>query len=99
MDTEFFDFFNKKSTASKEIQPQSKKQNIKSLKKNSSCRFKIGDLIVIKRLENSMYNYYKGYIGEVKKIYGESDHMLIILEAINEYKILNIPITHCSFYN
>ena len=51
---DFFDFVNKS-------------QQQQQLKDKICETFRVGDTIKIVRLENSVLNYYKGYIGEIKE--------------------------------
>lgn len=52
---------------------------------------KNGDSVVIIRKENSKYNYYKGYTGEVIKYKRNQENVYILLP---NFHIINIPQDH-----
>jgi hypothetical protein len=42
----------------------------------------------------SMYNHYKGYIGEIKEIYKGCELVTILLHATNIPKAIRVPLDH-----
>jgi hypothetical protein len=59
-----------------------------------NSNFKRGEMIIIKRYENSKFNVYKGYIAEIKEYKKNSDHAYVILHALNYPSLIKIPIVH-----
>ena len=55
-------------------------------------KFKRGNFVKIVKYENSIYNMYKGYIGELRECYEQ--HAIVALEADVSYKTINIPLEH-----
>lgn len=55
---------------------------------------KRGDYIKIIYKEGSIYNYYKGYIGEVKEYDKSSDFAIICLLTLSAFKLIKLPLTH-----
>lgn len=53
-----------------------------------------GNMVKIIRLENSEFNYYKGYIGEVRDYKKNQNHASIFLHARNNNIIISFPLTH-----
>lgn len=62
----------------------------------SSDSLKNGDTVVIIRKENSIYNYYKGYIGEIKKYNHLQDYINILLP---DFTTITLPRDHFEKYN
>ena len=55
-------------------------------------KFKRGNFVKIVKYENSVYNLYKGYIGEIRECYDQ--HAIVALEADVSNKTINIPLDH-----
>lgn len=55
-------------------------------------KFKRGNFVKIVKYENSVYNLYKGYIGEIRECYDQ--HAIVALEADVSNKTINIPLEH-----
>lgn len=55
---------------------------------------KFGDYIQIIYNKGSIYNYYKGYIAEVKEYKNGKDDAVICLLGLPHFKTIRIPITH-----
>ncbi len=55
---------------------------------------KNGDTVIICYLENSPYNTYKGYIGEVKEYRKHNDVATVSLIATSNQKHIRVPIEH-----
>jgi len=67
-----------------------------TLIQNYCDRLQRGDFIVVVRVENSRYNSYKGYIGEVREYRKGQSTALVLLNAINSAKYLRLPIEHLA---
>ena len=59
-----------------------------------NTNFKKGEVVMITKFENSMFNIYKGYYAEIKKYNQNSDHAYVILPALNYPTLMKIPIGH-----
>jgi ribosomal protein L21E len=59
-------------------------------------KFKRGNFVKIVKYENSVYNLYKGYIGEIRECYDQ--HAIVALEADASNKTINIPLEHLIKY-
>jgi len=59
-------------------------------------KFKRGNFVKIVKYENSVYNLYKGYIGEIRECYYQ--HAIVALEADASNKTINIPLEHLIKY-
>ena len=55
---------------------------------------KVGDYIRIIKYKTSPYNWYKGYIGEVRKYTSGSKYATIVLQASVNNIELTLPIEH-----
>lgn len=55
---------------------------------------KVGDTVSIVRLENSVYNNFKGYIGEIKEYKKGQDKAVVMLHATNYPKYIKVPLNH-----
>ena len=55
-------------------------------------KFKRGNFVKIVKYENSVYNLYKGYVGEIRECYEQ--HAIVALEADASNKTINIPLEH-----
>lgn len=55
---------------------------------------KTGDFIKIIYQKDSILNYYKGYLGEIKEYRKEQDSAVIFLHAISTFRLIKFPITH-----
>ena len=53
-----------------------------------------GDFVKIIRLQNSVYNIYTGYIGEIKDYKRNQDTALVFLHAINNPTPIRMSINH-----
>ena len=53
-----------------------------------------GNMVKIKKLDNSELNYYKGYIGEVRYYKKDQTQALIFLHARNNNVVISFPLTH-----
>ena len=53
-----------------------------------------GMMVRIVYLENSYYNYYKGYLGEIKSFSKNNEYAYIHLHACASLKIIHLPIAH-----
>ena len=60
---------------------------------------RIGQLIRIKRLDGGKYNYFKGYIGEIKDYRKGQNTALIVLHALNTPQCYKIPLDHFDTLN
>lgn len=60
---------------------------------------RVGMMVRVIYLENSYYNSFKGYIGEIKSFSKNKDHASIHLHACPSYKVINMPITHFQILN
>ena len=56
--------------------------------------YKRGDFVKIVRYNNSIHNYYKGYIGEIKDYKPGTGTAVVFLYAINGMKCIDVPIEH-----
>lgn len=66
---------------------------------NSINHLKIGTFVKIIHYKNSLYNVYKGYIGEIKDFKQNSNTAVINLHAINENRSIILPIDHFIIYD
>ncbi|NDC95786.1 hypothetical protein EB118_19165 [bacterium] len=57
---------------------------------------KRGDTVRIIRFGKSPFNYYIGYIGEVKEYRPNQTHAMVFLQATAEPRWLYLPIQHLS---
>jgi ATP-dependent exoDNAse (exonuclease V) alpha subunit len=55
---------------------------------------KKGDRIKMVRKENSPFNCYKGYIGEIKALKKDTGYAMIILHAMNYPRLMRVPCDH-----
>ena len=61
-------------------------------------QFRKGNFVKIIKYGNSVYNVYKGYVGEIKECY--EHHAIVNLEADPSNKNINIPFEHLiRFYH
>lgn len=85
------DFFNITQNNVKEIQDNKKSIKNMDVQYFVQREIKNGDSVVIIRKENSKYNYYKGYTGEVIKYKRNQENVYILLP---NFHIINIPLDH-----
>lgn len=81
------------SKKSKETVNQRKKEEV-PINHTFYEDIKVGDYIKIVYLENSQYNDYKGYIGEVKEYKRGKDRALIMIHSTNIPKFIKISLKH-----
>jgi len=61
-------------------------------------QFKRGNFVKIVKYNNSVYNLYKGYVGEIRECY--NDYAVVNLEADNSSKNISVPLEHLiRFYH
>lgn len=53
-----------------------------------------GNFIKIVKYKNSIYNYFKGYIGEIKEINYYQNYVVVFLHSTHNYKVLRLHIDH-----
>ena len=88
------DFF-LSNTQSNQFKPlNTNESSLKPIEQKEFKHFKRGDRIKIVRKENGSFNYYKGYIGEIKSLKKDSDYAMIILNAMNYSKLMKVPCDH-----
>lgn len=68
--------------------------NIKQKESKTTLDIKMGMMVRIIYLEGSIYNSYKGYIGEIKSFVKNKNHVNIHLHACPSFKIISVPIEH-----
>jgi hypothetical protein len=56
--------------------------------------FTRGDFVIIKYVENSPLNIFKGYFGEIKSYIKHNEFAMIILEATNQLNEIKFPNNH-----
>ena len=66
-------------------------------------QFRKGETIKVVRLENSILNQYKGYIGTIRDARKGSDICMVVLDALNSGAAIRFPKTHlvkwCPYTN
>lgn len=66
-------------------------------------QFKKGETIKVVRLENSILNIYKGYIGTIRDSQKDSNTCMVILDGLNSVTAIKFPKTHlikwCPYTN
>lgn len=53
-----------------------------------------GDIVKIIKYQNSIYNYYKGYIGEIKEYNPYKNYVTVFLHSIYHFKLLQLHTDH-----
>lgn len=65
--------------------------------------FRKGETIKVLRLENSILNVYKGYIGTIRDSQKGNDTCMVVLDALNSGAAIRFPKTHlvkwCPYTN
>ena len=56
--------------------------------------YRIGDMVKIIYKKNSIYNTYKGYVGEIKDYKKGFDNARLFLHAVNNKTIVTLPLDH-----
>lgn len=82
---------------------------VSKIKENASIfnleeiEFRKGETIKVVRLENSILNQYKGYIGTIRDSQKSSDTCMVVLDALNSGAAIRFPKTHlvkwCPYTN
>jgi hypothetical protein len=66
-------------------------------------QFRKGETIKVVRLENSILNQYKGYIGTIRDSQKSSDTCMVVLDALNSGASIRFPKKHlvkwCPYTN
>lgn len=94
----FFQFLQNKTTND---EPKENKK-LKSIVKSDEERMVVDSYVPLHRGQRvkivykpgSMYNHYKGYIGEIKEIYKGCELVTILLHATNIPKAIRVPLDH-----
>jgi hypothetical protein len=55
---------------------------------------KKGDYVSIIHNKNSIYNYYKGYIGEIMEYNKMGSFAVVSLLGLSQFKTIKLPVTH-----
>lgn len=79
------------------------KQNTTPLYNLEEVEFRKGETIKVTRLENSILNVYKGYIGTIRDSQKGSDCCTVVLNALNSGTAIRFPKKHllkwCPYTN
>lgn len=61
-------------------------------------KFKTGDFVKVIGSDNSKYNIFKGYIGEIKKYVKGHSSALVFLHPISNLTIIQIPVDQLQIF-
>jgi len=85
---------NKNSKNINKFSNQTLKENDDDEKHIINCNFKKGEIVLIVKYNNSIFNTYKGYYAEIKEYKENSNVAHVILQALNYPTLIKMPIQH-----
>jgi hypothetical protein len=94
-----------KDNSIKDTQNNQDTQDIQGIQNNNQYNLSTyknirkGDFVKVIKLENSVLNHYKGYIGEIRDYKRDQSHALIFLHARNTNNYILFPLKHLEKYN
>ena len=78
-----------KNTNQKQLQSETQLQE-----QDIYSQLQKGNFVKIVKYKNSIYNYFKVYIGEIKEINHYQNYVVVFLHPTHNYKVLRLHIDH-----
>jgi len=91
------DFFQFLENSNKKKENKNTPQNTSASEVEVYRKFKKGDFVKIVYVKDSLLNYYKGYIGEIREYRQNQDFAIVFLHAINAVTYIKFPLGHLEF--
>jgi hypothetical protein len=96
----FFKFIHQEESIPEDnVSPEHKNNIVKEQTNKKPLDIKLGTMVKVVYLKDSIYNYFKGYLGEVKALSKNKEYAILHLHACPSYKTINVPLDHFIVIN